>query len=594
MAQKQRKSQSLLNGALILAVATMIVKVIGMFYKIPLSNMMGAVGRGYFESAYNLYIPIYTLSMAGLPVAVTKLVSQQVALKRFRDVKMTYKVAARLFLIAGILGTVVLILAAYPYAYIAKNMEAIPSIIAIAPSIFFCCMMSIYRGYYNGLRNMTPTAISQVCEAGGKLVFGLICAKAVITFGYAQFEKGLPVFGQMVSDEAGALSAIYPYSAAAASMGVTIGTVIGMIYMMLRHKIKGDGITKAELSASPNPMRSNTIVKTIIAIAIPVVLSSLVFSVTNLIDSLTIQSRLEYMISGNLDFIKQMYSTQLLSAGILDGDIKDFLYGAYALSYDFQNLIPSLTMTLGVSAIPALAAAYAVKDKRNLKTSVESVIRVTMMIALPGGLGLAILAKPILTLLYENGKSAPAITIAAPVMAAICSTIFLMAVSQPMTNILQAIGKESVPVKSLALGAIVKVVANYIFIGIPALNINGAVIGTILCYVVIVAYNLTAIMRAEKIKINFMSVFIKPLFCALLSGVAAYTSFGIANHFLPLTMVGGHSLNNIGATAVSIVFAVVIYAISMLLVGGIAKDDIIMLPKGEKIAKMLAKYGFIG
>src|SRR5699024_284666 len=136
-------------------------------YKIPLSNMVGAVGRGCFDSAYNLYIPIYTVSMAGLPVAISKMVSQQVALGRFRDVRRIFKVAARLFLLTGTVGTVLILALAYPYAALAKNMEAIPAIIAITPSIFFCCIMSIYRGYYNGLRNMTPTAMSEVWEAAG-------------------------------------------------------------------------------------------------------------------------------------------------------------------------------------------------------------------------------------------------------------------------------------------------------------------------------------------------------------------------------------------------------------------------------------------
>ena len=280
----KRKSQSLLNGAMVLAAATLIVKIIGILYKIPLSNMVGAVGRGYFDSAYNLYIPVYTISMAGLPVAISKMVSQQMALKRYRDVRLTFKVAARLFLITGIGGTLLLLILAYPYAYLAKSLEAIPAILAITPSIFFCCIMSIYRGYYNGMRNMTPTAMSEVWEAVGKVVFGLACAKLSISYGYSRFEQGLTVYGKTVTTHAELSSAIYPYAAAAAAIGVTVGTIIGMIYMMILHKVKGDGITHEELAASPKPAQSSTIVKALFGLAIPVVASSLVFSVTNLID----------------------------------------------------------------------------------------------------------------------------------------------------------------------------------------------------------------------------------------------------------------------------------------------------------------------
>lgn len=591
--KKDRKSQSLLNGAMVLAVTTILVKIIGILYKVPISNAVGAVGRGCFDSAYNLYIPVYTLSMAGLPVAVSKMVSQQVALGRFRDARQIYKVAAKLFVLTGTIGTVVMLAFAYPYAFFSKNMEAIPSILAITPSIFFCCIMSIYRGYYNGMRNMTPTALSQVFEALGKVVVGLLCANLAMRYGLSRFAAGLPVYGHVVADEAEAMSHIYPYAAAGAAIGVTAGTIVGMIYMMILHKVKGDGITKEELENSPKPLQGSAVAKTLVAIAIPVVASSLVFSITNLIDSITVQNRLNTMIMGNLDYIKSVYGSQLVASQILDKDIAKYLYGAYSMSLEFKNLIPSITMSLGVSAIPALSAAWAVKDHKNLKTSVESVLRVTLMISLPAGFGMAVLATPILNMMFSTGKSAPAIATAAPIMAAYGYTAFLMALSQPMTNMLQAIGKENVPVKSLTLGAVAKVIANYIFIGIPTLNINGAVLGTVICYTIIVVYNYIALVRTTKVNINFKSVFLKPLFASVLSTVAAFTSYGLFMHLLPSWNRGNMSITNIIVTLIAVLFAVIVYAVAMLLIGGIAKDDVLMLPKGEKIAKMLAKYGFI-
>lgn len=591
MAGSKRKSQSLLNGALVLSLATLIVKIIGVIYKIPLSNMIGTVGRGYFDSAYNLYVPIYTISMAGLPVAIAKMVSQQMALGHFRDVRLIHRVAKRLFLIMGILGTLTMLVLAYPYALSAKNMNVLPAIFVITPSIFFCCIMSSYRGYYNGLRNMTPTAFSQVFEAGGKLIFGLLCAKWVIGYGYSRFEAGLTVFGQTVSNETEALSAIYPYAAAAAASGVTLGTVIGMIYLLILYKIKGDGITKTELASSPKPERSGVVAKKIIVFAIPVVASSLVFSITNLIDAVTIQNRLEHMIVNNMDYIRSIYATEL--AGVLDADVKNFLYGAYSLSLDFKNLIPSLTMPLGISAIPALSAAWAIKSKKQIKTSIEAVLRITMMIAMPCGIGLAVLSQPVLAVFYGSGNSAAGISIAAPVMSAYGITVFLTALAQPMTNMLQALDKAKIPLISLSIGAVAKVVLNYILVGIPKINVNGAVIGTVVCYALIVIINLCALIFTAKIRINFISVFVKPIFCGILCGAAAYTSFGICNRFIPAFSVAGHSLKNLLALGLAICFGGIVYVISMLLIKGIAKDDIIMLPKGEKIAKLLAKYGFI-
>ena len=591
MAEKQRKSQTLLNGALILSIATVIIKVIGVIYKIPLSNMIGTVGRGLFDSAYSLYVPIYTISMAGLPVAISNMVSKAMALGRYRDVKVIHKVAKRLFLIVGILGTLAMLILTYPYALSAKNMDIIPAVLVITPSILFCCIMSSYRGYYNGLSNMTPTAFSQVLEALGKLIFGLVCAKWAINYGLSRFEQGLTVFGQTVANETEALSAIYPYAAAGATAGVTLGTVIGVIYLVIMHKVKGDRISKTELASAPKPEKSGVIAKKMFKFAIPVALSSLVFSITNLIDSITIQNRLEHVVLNNLDLIREMYSTELV--GILDADIKNFLYGAYSLSLDFRNLIPSITMTLGISAIPALSAAWAVKNKREIKISIESVMRVTMLVAMPCGVGMGVLAQPILAAFYGSGEAASGVSIAAPVLTVYGFTIFLMALSQPMTNMLQALDKTKIPLISLSIGAVVKLVANCIFVTIPSINVNGAIIGTVLCYVVIVAINFLAIVKTTKVRINLVSVFVKPIFCGILCGVGAYTSFGLCNRFIPDFSLAGHDLKNILCLGIGIGFGALIYVISMLLVKGISKDDVNMLPKGEKIAKILAKYGFI-
>ena len=374
--------------------------------------------------------------------------------------------------------------------------------------------------------------------------------------------------------------------AAGAAAGVTLGTVIGLIYLIILHKVKGDNITKTELANAPKPEQASVVAKNIIKFAIPVALSSLVFSITNLIDSITIQNRLEYVIAGNLDFIRNLYATEL--AGILDADIKNFLYGSYSLSLDFRNLIPSLTMTLGISAIPTLSAAWAVKNRAKIKVSIESVLRVTMLVAMPCGIGMGVLAQPILAMFYGKGESASGVSIAAPVLTAYGFSIFLMALSQPMTNMLQALDRTKIPLVSLSIGALVKLVSNFIFVSIPSLNVNGAVIGTILCYVVIVAINLFALVKTTRIRINLISVFAKPIICGILCGVAAYTSFGLCNRFIP-----EFGLKNIMALGVGIGFGGIIYIISMLFIKGISKDDVVMLPKGEKIAKILAKYGFI-
>ncbi len=589
----------MLNGALILAVSTVIVKVIGALYKIPLTDLIGAVGRGYFNSAYEIYTPIYAISMAGLPVAVSRLVSESIALGNYNNARAIYKTATKIFIITGTIGTAIMLLIAYPYTHYIADSRNLPAVLAIAPSIFFCCSMSAYRGYYEGLRNMTPTAISQVIEAIGKLGLGLGLARIILTYGISQFNAGGAVFGQKAADISEAYSIIYPFSAAGAILGVTAGTVFGLFYLMIRHKLKGDGFTRAELVNSPKADSAGFLAKRIITFAIPMVASALILNITNLIDTVTIQRRLATAIALNPDLIKNMYAASLSASGTLDKDIVKYLYGTYGSVLDFRNLIPTITMSLGVSALPALSAAWAVRDKKNIRITIESVIRVTMLIALPAGFGMAVLSEPILSLVYSN--STDIIPIAAPLLTAYGLATFIMAASSPVTSMLQGLGRTDIPVKTLLVGAVIKIVLNYTLVGTPRFNINGAPVGSIVCYIVIVGLNIYFLLKISHTKVNFISVFFKPFACAALSAASAWAAYGLSTKLLtaPLSAldvsgkVGKLLSPNTFSVLIAIAAAVIVYAVSLLLTKALSADDINMLPKGEKIVKKLEKYGLL-
>ncbi len=596
MAENKKQGQSMLNGAFILVVATVLVKVIGALYKMPLTALIGGVGRGYFSRAYDIYTPVYGIAMAGLPVAVSKLVSQEKALGHFLDIRVIMKTARKIFLLTGSVAAILLMAVAYPYSkFVIHAADNWSSIMFIAPSIFFCCCMSSYRGYYEGLSNMIPTAISQVIEALGKLILGLATAYVIMNIGLKRFAEGLPVFGKTVLTEAEALSAIYPYTAAGAISGVTLGTVLGLVFLMIRHKIKGDGITKDMLHNAPAAQSAKSWGKLIALTALPVAAGSLILNVTNFIDSVTISNRLAYAMNIDLATLKDIYSSQIAASNTADSDIATYLYGAYTSALDFKNLIPTITMTLGISAIPALSAAWAIRDRKNIKVTIESVIRITMLVALPAGFGMAVLAEPILGLVYNGTDAGDLVTIAAPILRTYGFAIFLFALSSPVTNMLQAVGRMDIPLKSIVAGAIVKIILNYVLVGNPSININGAPIGSIVCYVIIVAINVFALVKITDVKLDFMSIFIKPLICAGISGASAlacYKVFGVI-----LKGVGDPSsrLNGLTiATLIAVIAAVFAYVISLLLIKGISKDDVEMLPKGEKIAKVLEKRGILG
>lgn len=592
MSEKAAKKQNVLGGAMVLVVATALVKIIGAVYKIPLTGIIGSLGRGYFASAYNIYTPIYAISMAGLPVAVSTIVSKNAALGKYRDVKQVLKITFPLFLALGLVGTGALFLAAKPYVDSVGSPLAIFSVFAIAPSILFCCIMSTYRGYYEGLNNMYPTAISQVIESVGKLVFGLVLSYAVIGYAEAEIARTGMVFGQTIATE-GDKAIVYALAAAAAILGVTLGTVFGAIYTVLRHKLKKDGISKEMLVNSPLASSKKITIKEIVAIAVPTAISSLVLNVTNFIDTWMIQNRLESVVNEHFGTIYNIYGDSINAANVARENIHTFLYGAYDTTLDFRNLIPTIMMTLGVSAIPIISGAMAKKDHKLVNETVNTVFRTTMLFALPAGAGFFALSEPILTLLYNGTENQAGIAVAAPVLALYGLMMAILTLSSPITNILQAIGRADVPAKALALGCVFKIGFNYILIGVPEMNIKGAVFGTAFFYLVCIIYNYIVLKKETGVKIELMTVLVKPLIASVLCGGAAYGSYRLLSSVMTFGDMSGRLNGNSLACIISIGVAVVVYAIAVLLLKTLVKNDILLLPKGEKIAEILEKYKLI-
>lgn len=586
----ERKKQSLLTGAGVLAIATILVKLIGAVFKIPINNLLGTEGYGYFTGAYAVYTPLYAISMAGLPVAVSKLVSQNMELGRIKDAKAIFKVAQKMFFLVGVAGMLVLMAIAIPYSNFNEAPMNYVSIFAVAPCVLFCCMMSSFRGYYEGLNNMTPTGVSQVIEAVVKLLFGLSATYVFMKATLSHYEKNavdgaMKLFGVEVSDEAEALAAIYPYAAAVAILGVTLGSAFGLVYLYIRYKRKGFGFTREELVNSPEAKSNKDILKALLAISIPVAAASLVTNISNLIDDITIRSRLVTALSDGFDTVKGMYLDTLTIDQTLDENISTYLYGMHGSVINIKNLIPSLTLVLGISAIPVLSKAWTAKNKKDIKVCIESALRVAMLVAMPAGIGIAVLAEPILNLLYGSGNEhfAPA---AAFMMTVYGLAVPLFALASPLTNMLQAVGKTKVPIVTMAIGAVIKVTLNFILIANPEINIKGACISSSICYLVMVTINIFQLTRATGVKLNFSSIFLKPFIAAVFCGIGAFLG-----NFLLVDVLGIESrLTTILAVCVGGVF----YAISILLVKGIVKDDLEMIPKGEKIAKVLAKFGLLG
>lgn len=565
MEQKKRKQQGFLQGAAILVASTVIVKIIGAVFKIPLSNLIGDLGFGYFSSAYDLFLPIYSLSMAGLPVAVSRMVAECMATKKYKESRRVFKIAKIAFLVTGCAGFLIMLAAIYPFIQITgSGKDSVYSMLAIAPALLFCCVMSSYRGYYEGLRNMYPTAISDVIEALGKLVIGYGLAFAVMR-----------------------LTSNVALAAAAAMLGITLGTVFGAAFLHIYYLKKGDSISKEELALSPPSDSGKVILKALIAIAVPVVLSSLATNIASMIDVTMVKWQLKNIMTNHADVVREMYSRSIAdynsdaAKALTDADIPTFLYGIRSKAYTLYNLMPTITSVLGVGAIPVLTTYWVKKDSYQVRRNIEMVIKTTAVVTMPVGFGMIALSDEIMELLY---KSVASTEIGGPMLVLLGIATIFAGLTIPLTGMLQAIGRQMTPVKNIAVGAVIKIVINYIFVSIPSINIHGAPLGTIGCYAYIFFANFICLVKYSGVMPRLKKTVFVPTLCGALCGAAAWGCHSIVSGLISSSKI---------ATLISIVFAGIVYIISLIITKCVEKDDIFSLPNGEKIVKVLEKFKII-
>lgn len=531
MNEQPLKKQSFLQGAAILALATAIVKLLGALYKIPLGNILDDNGFGYFNTAYDIYSVLLTISTAGLPVAMSRMISSAQALGNNAQIKQVYKASLYVFLTIGIIGSGGMLIFCKQLAVFMNSPNSWASIAALAPAVFFVCVISSYRGFFQGQSNMTPTSVSQVFEAICKLFIGLGVA-------------------WLVMDRTGSVI----YAAGGAILGVTVGTVVSAVYLGLKHRK-----TAAVLSHSTGeakPLRAT--MKELLWIAVPITIGAAGLQLINLVDAKIVMGRL------------------MGAAGFVQAEA-DVLKGIYNFCQTLFNLPAAFIVPITVSVIPSITGFLTMKKPKEALKVEESAIRIMSLLALPCGVGLAVLAGPILTLLRGYGPER--LAIATPLLVVFGIAVVFNSFVLLSNAVMQAHGNVTTPLINMLLGGIVKVIVNYILVGNPNINIAGAPIGTLCCYITITTLNLIAIRRMMKENTpRTIRAMAKPLVAALVMGGAAWAAAGLLSR-----VVSSNTLICLGAIAL----AGVVYAIMVVALKIITMDDCMLLPKGEKIAKIL-------
>lgn len=586
---RSTKQNTFFGGAAILAVGIMVVKVIGMFYKIPLLNIIGEQGSADFGNAYNIYAVLLTISTAGLPVAVSKLVSEANATGRQNQVRRVFRLSLALFLTLGVLSFLIMSFGSAQLAALMNDDQAAPGIRALAPAVICVGCLSAFRGYAQGHGNMTPTAVSQIIEALCKLVVGLGLAYWLVKAGADQ-----------------------SHAAAGAITGVTVGTIVALAYMLLNYLM---GRSQEGLSKD-TPDSNGTIVRNLLMIAVPITISSSMVGIVTVIDSSLVQGQLQRALLENtdcwalykdfMDFDKlesalkawqatlpegttismSLLSDQLAGEGTKTAialhdaleDASRTLYGNYNGALNIYNLPTSLMAAITAAVIPAVSGTLARRDRKGAARVAGSALRISALLAFPMGVGLYVLGEPIMALIFPSLTS----QLAGPLLSTLGLATVFVCMMLVCNSILQAYGFVNLPVIIMLAGGVIKIVLNYNVVVLPQVGIYGAPLGNIFCFALCLILDLIVMARVIPGRPKYIPLFAKPAAAAAVMGLGAW-----AVHGLLAKLLAANRLGNAVATLAAIVVAVVIYGVLVIVLRAITKEDLSLMPKGEKIARIL-------
>ncbi len=565
----KNNGKKFLQGALILAGANLLVKIIGALFKVPLRELVGDDGMGIFNVAYQIYTFMFIIATAGFPIAVSKMVAESIANNDEYDAKRVFQTAAILLGIIGIVGSTVLYTFADSLAAFLGNEDSAIGIRVIAPAVFFVSLLSAYRGYFQGRQNMYPTAASEVVEAAAKLLLGIAAASAIMSM-----KINIPGASSGFSSHARTL-----YSSTGAILGVTAGTFLALLLMIIIYSCKKKRV-KPNLGQQIRPRRD--ILKNLILIAIPITIGASVSSLTSLVDLATIMNRLvvnpdvfdsySYLFSEGTEFWTMAAEEGWEGVTLLQKKANS-LYGLYTgQAQTMFNLPLTIVVGLSMSIVPAISTALAEKKPGEAGLMTSSILRITMLFALPCAVGFYVLSSPILLVLYSDAN-------AGELLQKLAFAVPFVAFVSVSNSVLQSYGKVYYPVVNMLVGGIVKVLMNYTLI--PVLGIDAAPIATTACYGTIALLNCFCIVFILKVRINVVDMLIKPLCAALVMGAVTLAFYNMISNFMPSSRL---------ITLCSIAIGAVVYLGAVLVIKGVKREDVLNMPMGEKIVGILTKY----
>lgn len=536
--EKKVKKESFMQAVFSLIFSQILIKILGLIYTLYLTNKegFGDAGNAIYGSAYQIYAMLLTLSSIGVPNAISKLVAERTALEDHKGANRIFKVAFATFSVIGLIGTLILFLGADLIANVLLQIpESKYTLLALSPAIFFVSIASVLRGYFNGRESMKVTAKSQSLEQIFKTIFTILIVELVFTM-----SSGNTV-----------------WMAAGANIATTLSIFLSFIYLFAIYKMNGKQIGR-EIQKSVNYKYQNvkTIIRRILAVSIPMSLSSIMSSFNKNIDSFTVVRNLKKFMP--------------------EAEAK-IQYGILGVKVDTLTSLPlAINIAFATALVPAISAARAKKDEKTVTKRVSFSLLASMLIGLPCTVGMIVFADPILNLLYPNAPEG------ALILQISALTIIFTILDQTINGTLQGIGKVMVPAISLGCGMLTKLVFNLLLVPNPAFGVNGAAIGSVACHLVAFCIAFTVLRKNVKLDLTVGKFLVKPLIATLIMGVCSYFLYSK----VILGIIAGK-----WATILSILFAIIIYGLAVVALKILDKEEIYMIPFGKKIYKILEKLG---
>lgn len=524
---------SFIKQAAILAIASLLVRMLGFLYRLPLTELIGDEGNGIYSAGFYLYNFFLVLSSAGLPSAISKIVAEKISIGEYKNAKKVFNVALVLATSLGFLSSIIMLVFAKKFCSIIGSPDSYYAILTLSPTVLIVSIMSVFRGYFQGLGTTIPTAISQVIEQIFNATFSIYLAYLL-----TKVSLNLGVAG--------------------GTAGTGVGALVGLIYISIVFIKRKKHIDKklAKKTHKYKIESNKQIAKKIINTALPIIAGTAIFSMTNLIDM-------------------KMVSSRLTSTGVFSQNEIIALYGQLTGKYVTLTTLPvSISTALAVAVLPSIASSMMQKQYSIVKEKIDVTLRLTMIISIPAAVGIGVLADEILKLLFPN------YTEGGELLRWGALSIIFLALCQIITGILQGLGKIRTPARNAFIGSIIKIPINYILIAIPSINVVGAIISTTFCYMYASLANLKKLKKVTRMTPDYKSIFIKPIVASVVMGVSCRICFNV--FFMIFKQ------NNI-CVILSIIISIIIYIVTLGAIDGFKEEDIMALPMGNKIVSIMKK-----